>query len=105
MYGEVIYLKLITRTHYTKGNRFFWFTNKWFKKPKPMKTLEQFKLEQGVSKIDLLQGKGRKYATVNTLSVIVSTECDMARPLFVFHNTEKNLHVICNSNAKYVGSI
>ena len=105
MYRKVIYLNLTTRPHYTKGNRFFWFTNKGFKKLVSVKTIEQFKLEQGVSKIDLLQGKGRKYATVGTLSVIVSTECDLARPLFVFHNTEKNLHVICNSNAKYVGSI
>jgi len=70
-----------------------------------MKTLEQFKLEEGVSKIDLLQGKGRKYATVGTKSLIVSSECDMAQPLFVFHNVEKGFHVICNSSAKYVGSI
>ena len=70
-----------------------------------MKTLAQFKLEQGVATIDLLQGKGRKYAQVNSLSVIVSTDCDMDKPLFVFHNVEKGFHVICNSAAKYVGSI
>ena len=70
-----------------------------------MKTLAQFKLEEGVATIDLLQGKGRKYATVGTKSIIVSTDCDMAQPLFVFHNVEKGFHVICNSNAKYVGSI
>ena len=70
-----------------------------------MKTLSQFKLEQGVATIDLLQGKGRKYAQVNSLSVIVSTECDMTQPLFVFHNVEKGFHVICNSASKYVGSI
>lgn len=71
-----------------------------------MKTLAQFKIEEGVSQIDLLQGKGRRYATVNNKSVIVATECDLAKPLFVFHNEEKNLHVICNSEgAKVVASI
>ena len=105
MYRKVIYLNLTTRTHYTKGNRFFCSLIKGLRNSFSVKTLAQFKLEQGVATIDLLQGKGRKYATVNTLSVIVSTECDLARPLFVFHNVEKNLHVICNSNAKFVGSI
>lgn len=70
-----------------------------------MKTLAQFKLEEGVATIDLLQGKGRKYATVNNKSVIVSQECDMTKPLFVFHNEELNLHVICNSGVKVVASI
>ena len=70
-----------------------------------MKTLAQFKKEEGIDQIDLMQGKGRAYATVNEKSVIVSTECDLTKPLFVFHNEEKDLHVICNSGVKLVASI
>ncbi len=48
-----------------------------------MKTLNQFKKEQSIEKIELLQGKGRKYCTVRNLSIIVSKKCDLAKPLFV----------------------
>lgn len=70
-----------------------------------MKTLAQFKLEEGVATIDLMQGKGRKFAKVNDKDLIVATECDMSKPLFVFHNEEKGFHVICNSGATVVASI
>jgi hypothetical protein len=78
-----------------------------------MKSLSQFKAEEKVSHIDLLQGKGRKYATVNDKSLIVSKDCDMSKPLFVIATTNKdsglvipNLYTLINAaNVQMVGSI
>ena len=48
-----------------------------------MKTLNQFKLENSIEKIDLLQGIGRKYASIRDLQLVVSSKCDLTKPLFV----------------------
>lgn len=48
-----------------------------------MKTLAQFKAENSIEKIDLLQGKGRKYAQVRDIQLVVSSKCDLKQPVFV----------------------
>lgn len=48
-----------------------------------MKTLTQFKAENNINNIDLLQGKGRKYAQVRDIQLVVSSKCDLKQPLFV----------------------
>ena len=78
-----------------------------------MKTLDQFKMEEGIKEIHLLQGKGRKYAQVNDKNIIVSTQCDLSKPLFVIPTTNKesglvmpNLFTIINAtNVQMVGSV
>ena len=70
-----------------------------------MKTLAQFKQEEGVQTIELMQGKGRAFAKVNDKDLIVGTNTDMKQPLFVIHNEERGFYVICNAGAKVVGSI
>lgn len=54
-----------------------------------MKTLAQFKREQDIQSIDLLQGKGRKYASVRDLDLVVSSKCDLTKPLFVIPMSEE----------------
>ena len=77
-----------------------------------MKTLAQFKQEEGVTTIDLLQGKGRIYATVNEKNLVVSSKCDMAKPLFVIQLEKgkdgqplQNVYAITNSVVKHVASV
>lgn len=53
-----------------------------------MKTLAQFKAENQISEINLLQGKGRKYAQVKDLQLVVSKQCELAKPLFVIPLTK-----------------
>ena len=48
-----------------------------------MKTLAQFKQEQNITSIELMQGKGRKFATVRDMDLIVGTKTDLKQPLFV----------------------
>lgn len=52
-------------------------------KPNLMKTLTQFKNENKVSTIDLLQGKGRAYCTVGTQKLFVASKTALDKPLFV----------------------
>ncbi len=83
-----------------------------------MKTLSQFKKELNVETIQLLQGKGRKFATVGNSSIVVSNSCDLAKPVYVIslsrqidptkpiseENSEvvPNAYVFVNSTAKVV---
>lgn len=53
-----------------------------------MKTLSQFKQENNITSIDLLQGAGRKYAQVRDLQLVVSSKCDLKQPLFVIPLSE-----------------
>lgn len=53
-----------------------------------MKSFTQFKIEVGVPNITLLQGKGRKYAQVRDQQLVVSSKCDLKKPLFVIPLTE-----------------
>lgn len=48
-----------------------------------MKTLAQFKKENNIETIDLLQGKGRKYAQVRDIQLVVSSKCDLKQPVYV----------------------
>ncbi len=48
-----------------------------------MKTLSQFKAEQNIGQIELLQGKGRKFATVRDMDIVVGTKTDLKLPLYV----------------------
>lgn len=48
-----------------------------------MKTLAQFKQENNITSIDLLQGKGRKYAQVRDIQLVVSSKCDLKQPVYV----------------------
>ena len=78
-----------------------------------MKTLAQFKMEEQVAEIHLLQGKGRKYAQVNEKNLIVSKGCNLQEPLFVIPTTDKdsklvipNLYTIINGKSvTMVGAI
>jgi len=75
-----------------------------------MKTLEQFKLENGLNKIDLLQGKGRMYARVGNIDVIVSKSADLTKPLFVIPATNEDgslrgFQTIVNSDVRVAASI
>lgn len=53
-----------------------------------MKTFAQFKSENNIQTIDLLQGKGRMYAKVNNKQLVVSSKCDLQKPLFVVELNE-----------------
>lgn len=77
-----------------------------------MKSLSQFKEEENISTIDLMQGNGRMFATIREKSVIVSKECDLEKDLYVIPLTNAetglvipNAFVIINSNVKKVGSL
>jgi hypothetical protein len=72
-----------------------------------MKTLAQFKLEQGIATIDLLQGKGRKYAQVKDIQLVVSKSCDLKAPVYV---TQMNAPIddtqpISEDNSKVVPGV
>lgn len=77
-----------------------------------MKTLAQFKQENGVTTIDLMKLNGRAFATVKDKSLIVAEKTDMTKPLFVTP-VEKdkndqpliNVFVLVNSAAQIVASI
>lgn len=80
-----------------------------------MKTLSQFKNEEKVDHIDLLQGiegNKRAFATVNNKQLIVSSECDLTKPLFVIEmtkdangNATPNVYLLINSKSKHVASV
>lgn len=77
-----------------------------------MKTFNQFKQENGVSTIDLLQGKGRAYATVKDKQLVVSSKCDLGKPLFVVPMEKDkdgvatpNTFLLCNSDVKVLAPI
>ncbi len=69
-----------------------------------MKTLNQFKQELGIQSIDLMQGKGRMYATIGDKSLVVGTTTDLKKELFVIWN-DKGFYCLVNSAAKVVQSI
>jgi hypothetical protein len=48
-----------------------------------MLTLNQFKAENNISKIDMLRGEGRLFATVREKSLVVAKDCDVSKPLYV----------------------
>ncbi len=64
-----------------------------------MKTLEQFKQENNVTKIQFNKSvkTGRMFATVGALAVIVASNFNSSKPAYVIHNAEKGVHVVCNS--------
>lgn len=64
-----------------------------------MKTLNQFKQENGVTTIDFLKGKGRAFATVANKDVIIGASTDLKKPLYVIHNEEKGFYCVVNSEA------
>lgn len=76
-----------------------------------MKTLNQFKQEERVQTIDLLQKKGRAFASVNDKSLVVSKECDMKKPLYVIPLTNKegvitpNAFLLINADMKAIASV
>ncbi len=75
-----------------------------------MKSFAQFKAENNVSKIDLLQGKGRMYAKVGSTDLIVGKTTDLSKPLFVIHGTKEDgsaqpFQTLVNSMVKVAASI
>ncbi len=64
-----------------------------------MKTIAQFKQENNITKIQFNKSvkTGRMFATVGALAGIVASNFDAAKPAYVIHNAEKNIHVVCNS--------
>ena len=81
--------------------------HKPFKHTKHMKTLSQFKQENNITSIDLLQGKGRKYAQVRDIQLVVSNKTDMTKPLFVTSMSEAidKEQPISESNAQVVPGV
>ena len=69
-----------------------------------MRTIEQFKAENNIQSIDLMQGNGRMFATIGDKSLIVGTNTDLKKPLFVTWN-DKGFYCVVNSAAKVVASI
>jgi len=87
-----------------------------------MKTLDQFKAENNIAKIDLLKGKGRMYAQVGEKQLVVSSKCDLSKPVFVTGLNEQvdktqpidaegnsrpvpNAYLLVNSTVQVAGSI
>lgn len=84
-----------------------------------MKTLNQFKAENNISKIDFLKGNGRAFATVNDKQLLVSKEFDSSKAAYVttlstFNNGKDdtegstlvpNAFVLCNSTVELVFSL
>ena len=80
-----------------------------------MKTLEQFKLENGIKEINMMKtAKGREFANiaikdsdgkiVKEITVVVATKFDDSKPAYVVevtedknHNALENVFAICNS--------
>lgn len=48
-----------------------------------MKTLQQFKQEMGIQDIHLMQGKGRMYAKVKNIDLVVAKETDLKKQLYI----------------------
>lgn len=48
-----------------------------------MKTFAQFKQEQKIDKIQLLQGDKRKYCSVSDIDLVVGKDTDLKKDLFV----------------------
>lgn len=48
-----------------------------------MKTLEQFKIENNCTSIQLIKGKDRQFCTINNNSLVVSKTTDLSKTLFV----------------------
>lgn len=59
-----------------------------------MKTLAQFKQEQNVTSIDMLQGTKRAYATVRDHKLFVASKTDLSKPLFVSELRRPNPDVV-----------
>lgn len=72
-----------------------------------MKTLTQFKAEHNINSIDLLQGKGRKYAQVRDIQLVVSSKCDLKSPVFVTPMSEAidKTQEISEENSKIVPGV
>lgn len=76
-----------------------------------MKSFAQFKQENGLTKIDLLQGKGRMYAKVGSIDLIVGKETKLDQPLYVIHGVNEAgqpqpFHTLVNSaNVKIAATI
>lgn len=63
-----------------------------------MKTLSQFKSEQNVSTIDLIQGTGRAFATVRDQKLYVASKTDLSKPLYVSTLRRANADVVVDEN-------
>ncbi len=78
-----------------------------------MKTFAQFKQEEGITSIELMKAaNGRKFAQVNEKNIIVATNCDLSKPLFVVPTSNKdtkevvpNLFTIVNSTVEMAETI
>ena len=72
-----------------------------------MKTLQQFKLENNITTIDLLQGKGRKYAQVRDIQLVVSSKCNLKEQVYVTPMSEAidKEQPISEENSKVVSGV
>ena len=61
-----------------------------------MKTLNQFKQEQNVTSIDIIQGSKRAFATVRNQKLFVASKTDLSKPLFVSELRRANPDVVVN---------
>ncbi len=48
-----------------------------------MQTLNQFKVDNGITTIEFLKGKGRPFSNVKGQSVVIGSTTDMSKPLYV----------------------
>ena len=80
-----------------------------------MQSLQQFKAEIGITEIKLVENKkGRKMAFLpNDILLLVSSKCDMAKPMYVNRITEDAqgtpiedvVYVVFNTDLKEAGTI
>lgn len=70
-----------------------------------MKTLEQFKQEKGIVKIEMMKtAKGREFAKIGDMTIIVASKFDDSKDAYVVEvskdkdgNALENVFAICNS--------
>lgn len=71
-----------------------------------MKTLAQFKAEHNVTSITFSKGKGREFATIGNIDIVISSKTDTTKPLYVIpmglgegiEGVRENCFVIINSS-------
>lgn len=81
-----------------------------------MQTLNQFKLDNGITSLDFIQMKGRAFAETNGKRVLISKTCDLKKALYIIplnsidletgeSTPVENGYLVVNSDAKAVATL